>query len=82
MTHSSKASIQHSDQLSPLMDDCLRAADMTLAQLNAMADAGSVGQAQKAYIEAVGDSIQLTLSYLDAMHRVAESLAKKLRQVQ
>jgi hypothetical protein len=69
---------KHFENLSPLMDDCLRHADMTLAQLTAMSD---VGHAQKAYIEAMGDIIQLSINFFDAIARVAESLARKLNQV-
>lgn len=66
------------ENLSPLMDDCLRNADMTLARLTAMSD---IGHAQKAYIEALGDIIQLSVGYLDALSRVTESLTRKLNQV-
>lgn len=70
------------DQISPLMDDCRMIADTALSRLSAMAGADTTGHAQKAYIEAVGDAIQLSLSYLDGLSSVTESLMKKLRQVQ
>lgn len=70
-----------SEQLSPLMDDCRQYGEMTLARLSAMADAGDIGRVQKAYIEALGETMQLSLAYLDALSRVAESLARKLNQV-
>lgn len=66
------------ENISPLMDDCLRNADMTLARLTAMSD---VDHAQKAYIEAIGEFFQLSFNFLDAVCRVSESLARKLNQV-
>lgn len=63
------------------IDDARRTGEMTLARLSAMADAGDVGRVQKAYIEALGETMQLSLAYLDALSRVAESLARKLNQV-
>jgi hypothetical protein len=70
--------MKNDHELSPLMDDCLRHADLTLAQLTAMS---GVGHAQKAYIEALGDIIQLSVGYLDAIAMVAESLSRKLNRV-
>ena len=69
------------EYLSPLMDDCRQCGEITLAQLSAMAGADDVGRVQKAYIEALGEMMQLSLGYLDALSRVAESLARKLNQV-
>lgn len=69
------------EQLSPLVDDCRQYGEMTLARLSAMAGADDIGRVQKAYIEALGETMQLSLAYLDALSRVAESLARKLNQV-
>ena len=68
----------HFDKISTIVDDCLRHADMTLARLTAMSD---VSLAQKAYIEALGDIIQLSVNFLDAIARVTETLARKINRV-
>lgn len=69
------------EQISPLVDDCRQYGEMTLARLSAMAGADDIGRVQKAYIEALGEMMQLSLSYLDALSRVTDSLARKLNQV-
>ena len=68
-------------QLSPLMDDCRQYGETTLARLSAMARADDIGRVQKAYIDALGEMMQLSLGYLDDLSRVTESLARKLNQV-
>lgn len=67
------------EQLSPLMEDCLRNAEIARAQLLAMAGGGST---QQACIAASGEITQLTFDYLERVLRITCALATSLRRVQ